>query len=248
MVKRLASQLPFAARRGSRAKEWLSFLAHAVADARPLSAGSAPASPLRVLMHAAAAAVDEQASALRNHPNVALYAAIARLVPGAGQYLEPEPCLVCLDHDRRDSKSAGRPTAAAAVVLGSGSAPSTAGGGNNSVVAAGSGSGPTGVGTVSTGAGASVATGEPAFLNYPLESIRASTKSTENAMLVCFPTVCRGFVSFSLLPRFNFCVGGYSRGTQQPPHTLVFVVERSVAGRASTSFLPLSIVSLVWRL
>lgn len=191
VVHRLASHLPSAARQGSRAREWLSFLVHAVADAcpqpytdNPISTTSAAAvimnSPLRALVRAAAAAVEEQAGALRNHPNAALYAAIGRLVPGAGHYLDLDPCLVCLEQDRRGAAGSGAPrgvdggrsgaaaAAAAAAVLSSGSgAPGAVVSGNGAATAAGG-----------SGGGGSV------FLNYPLESVKASSKSTENAMLV----------------------------------------------------------------
>lgn len=193
VVKRLSSQLPFAARQGSRAKEWLSFLAQAVADARPPAVASASSSvaatsPLTELVHAAAAALDEQANALRNHPNAKLYAAISRLVPGAGEYLEMEPCLVCLGQDRRAAKGAASTatasTAIAAAMAGSASVASTAGGGGipgetglSSMPGSGGIMGPAGAGT-------SIAGGGSLFLNYPLDSIKSSSKSTENAMLV----------------------------------------------------------------
>lgn len=185
MVERLSSYLPFAARQGSRAKYWLSFVALAVADAHPRASpylespvGATP-SVLRALVRAAAAAVGEQAGALSNHPNAGLYAAIARLVPGAGHYLELEPCLVC--HAEQGKR--GKQEAEAGVpLLDSGSSPSALLSG--AIAAAG---GATGVGgaSVSTGGGGGGG-GGLVFLNYPLDSIKASSKSTENAMLVSF--------------------------------------------------------------
>ncbi|CAN0193049.1 unnamed protein product, partial [Ectocarpus fasciculatus] len=150
VVRRLAAYLPFAARQGSRAIEWLSFVALAVQDAQPplpptptraltteqLSDGDAmdedkgggdgDISPMVALVRAAAAAVAEQAEALSNHPNAALYAAIGRLVPGGGggsgaavgHFLELEPCLVCAEQESSSSSlmaaSKATTTAAAA--------------------------------------------------------------------------------------------------------------------------------------
>ena len=194
--------VPFAARQGLRAKEWLSFLAIAVADACPprlpgtgsdaevMEAGRGPAagaaalSALTTLVRAAAAAVDEQAGALSNHPNAGLYASIARLAPGAGHYLEVEPCLVCqADQGKRGRKEAE--SGAGVPVLDSGSSPSARMAG--AMAAAGTAAG-VGAANASGSGGGSGGGGGLVFLNYPLDSIKAASKSTENAMLVSFLT------------------------------------------------------------
>ena len=222
VVRRLAAYLPFAARQGSRAREWLSFLVLAVSDARPPSwphpatttepgdpsagrgrvTGKRPAassgdggdgdvSPLAALVRAAAAAVAERMVALANHPNAALYASIARLIPGAGQFLELEPCLVCPAQEKGgEGKGATTVTAAAAAAVESqshasaGAAAGTRAGAAAAAVAAAAGAGAgasagTGAGLAGAGGGRGLV-----YLNYPLDSIKASTKSTENAMLV----------------------------------------------------------------
>lgn len=201
MVRRLATYLPFAARQGSRAVEWLSFLALAVQDAQPpvappsqaltaeqqLSGGDSmdedkggdDVSPMVALVRAAAAAVAEQAAALSNHPNAALYAAIGRLVPGVGgaaggHFLELEPCLVCAEQESSSSlTAAGKATTAAAAEA-------------ESLAVAGSRSGGAAAAAAAAGASVPVAGGGRGlvYLNYPLDSIKAASKSTENAMLV----------------------------------------------------------------
>lgn len=227
VVRRLAAYLPFAARQGSRAREWLSFLVLAVSDARPPSwphpatttepgdpsagrgrvTGKRPAassgdggdggdggvSPLAALVRAAAAAVAERTVALANHPNAALYASIARLIPGAGQFLELEPCLVCPAQEKGgEGKGATTVTAAAAAAVESqshasaGAAAGTRAGAAAAAVAAAAAAGAGAGASAGTGAGFAGAGGGRGlvYLNYPLDSIKASTKSTENAMLV----------------------------------------------------------------
>lgn len=199
MVKRLSSYLPFATRQGSRAREWLSFLVVAVSDARPppanadekrevdssgggsraTSKAKVTASPLGALTRAVAAAVEEQASALRNHRNAALYSAIARLVPGAGHYLELEPCLACFEQDKQGG--------------GKGSGAGLSGGsGSTAAAPAGAGvAGPPGSGAAGSASASARGGGGPVFLSYPLDSIKAASKSTENAMLVrCLWQTC----------------------------------------------------------
>ncbi|CAN0082841.1 unnamed protein product, partial [Sphacelaria rigidula] len=129
VVHCLAGHLPSATRQSSRAREWLSFLVHAVADSCPqvvspdragnsssssragdeagVEAAGALSPPLRALVRAATAGVKELWANLRNHPNAALYAAIARIIPGAGHYLELEPCLACFEQERRGEMAAG---------------------------------------------------------------------------------------------------------------------------------------------
>lgn len=161
-------------------------MAIAVADAHPRGppglespAGATP-SVLRALVLAAAAAIDEQAGSLSNHPNAGLYAAIARLAPGAGHYLELEPCLVC--HAEQGKR--GRQEAEAGVpLLDSGSSPSAL---ISGAIAAAGGAAAAGVGGASVSAGGGGGGGGLVFLNYPLDSIKAASKSTENAMLVSF--------------------------------------------------------------
>lgn len=202
-MQRLASFLPFAARQGSRAREWLSLLVHAVADARPplpvsgqgrAADENATVLPLETLVRAACAAVGEQAAALRNHPNAALYAAIVRLVPRAGHYLELEPCLVCLERDGRGGGGGGggggKETEPAASPS-SAPPPALASGGTGAVTTA--------AGAPGAGIGARRGGGSgPVFLNYPLDSIKAASKSTENAMLVREAKAIRFFIpSFS---------------------------------------------------
>lgn len=217
VVHCLAGHLPSATRRGSRAREWLSFLVHAVADSCPQMApaeragndsGSSRAGdetdvkgagalspPLRALVRAATAAVKELWANLRNHPNAALYAAIARIIPGAGHYLELEPCLACFEQERRGEMAAGTAAGESEGASGGAAAAATA----TSAVA----SAPPG-GMVSASASASGGGGAGAglvFLNYPLDSVKAATKSTESAMLVRFSPLVPGCECFLLRRR-----------------------------------------------
>lgn len=140
-------------------------------------------SPLVSLVRTAAAAVEEQARALRNHPNATLYSAIARLVPGAGQFLEFEPCLVCHELEKagggqQAAVAAESESQAAAAAAAAGSA---AGGARAGVTAV------TGLGAAAAAAGGGAPGGggrSLLFLNYSLDSIKAASMSTENAMLV----------------------------------------------------------------
>lgn len=224
VVQRLAAYLPFAARQGSRSREWLAFLELAVADARPPQAPLPPtlkrggadnacngsgatenngdfvSSPLAALVHAAAAAVDEQAKVLGNHPNAALYASIAKLIPGAGHFLELEPCLVCHAQEK-GGESKGAASGAGAAVLAESQSQSAAGvGGARAGTAATTAAAGTGTGTGSSVTGAGGAQGS-VYVNYPLDSIKAASKSTENAMLV-------GVVRWGFL-LFSCCVVGF---------------------------------------
>lgn len=191
VVHCLASHLPSAPRQGSRAREWLSFLVHAIADACPsvavdyepsrqtleMEQGSTAAasclSTLRALVRAATAAVMEQSAALRNHPNAALYAAISRIVPGAGHYLELEPCLVCYDQERSGEAAAGGPRVE-----------NEASGGGGGAAAAGTASAAPGAVVSGSGNSASGAGSGVTFMNHPLDSVKAASKSTESAILV----------------------------------------------------------------
>ncbi|CAN0027784.1 unnamed protein product, partial [Ectocarpus sp. 12 AP-2014] len=183
--------------------EWLSFLALAVQDAQPpvappsqaltveeqLSGGVAMDEdkgggddllPMVALVRAAAAAVAEQAAALSNHPNAALYAAIGRLMPGVdgaagGHFLELEPCLVCAEQESSSSLTAGGKATTAAAA----EAESLAVAGSRSGGAAAAAAAAAGASVPGAGGGRGLV-----YLNYPLDSIKAASKSTENAMLV----------------------------------------------------------------
>lgn len=174
---------------------------------------NASATPLRALIRAAAAAVREQAGALRNHPNAALYAAIGRLIPGAGHYLELDPCLVCLEHKRSESgEGDGRKGDSSSGGSGGGGGASGAASVSAAAVAMlGSGSIPAGVilGAPAPGgsAGAAAAAGSGGglvFWNYSLDSVKAASKSTENAMLVRLLIIVTAFVVWSVPRGFRF--------------------------------------------
>lgn len=171
--------------------------------------GGTRAPPLRALIRAAAAAIKEQSGALRNHPNATLYAAIGRLIPYAGHFLELEPCLVCLEHEKRSGgDGAGRKsdggggggaseaasvTAAAVAMLGPGSVPP------GTVLAAQAGGSAGGaVGTGSAGGG-----GGAVFLNYALDSVKSATKWMESAIMVS-TSPCALSVSSFLAFRWGF--------------------------------------------
>lgn len=141
-------------------------------------------SPLAALVHAAAAAVDEQAGALGNHPNAALYASIAKLIPGAGQFLELEPCLVCSAQEKGGEAKRGA-AAAGTAALAESQSQSTAGVGAGARAASTASAATAGTGAGSAASGAAGGGGRGlVYLNYPLDSIKAASKSTENAMLV----------------------------------------------------------------
>lgn len=184
-------------------------------------------------MRAAAVAVDERTVALANHPNAALYASIARLIPGAGQFLELEPCLVCPAQEK-GGEGKGTATAAAA-------APAPAE--SQSQASAGAAGTRAGTAAAAAGAGAGSAPGAGGgrglvYLNYPLDSIKASTKSTENSMLVGYLLFLARLtpVAFSSLVVHRFLWRAGRRGVPR----VCFTRQQSSFRRAPPFVLPLS--------
>ncbi|CAM9976907.1 unnamed protein product, partial [Discosporangium mesarthrocarpum] len=221
VVRRLATQLPISSRQGSRAREWLQFLIHALSTPclrpalslslaatsntphprradngmlpDPRAGAGAPAAAgvegggwgqdgtLRSLASTASTAIRELARLLMNHPNLGVYEAVGRLVRGAGQHLELEPCVHCYRAGvGLGSGAAAGPAAGKAALPLSATRPT--GGGAGAGAGTGTGTG-TGTGIVGEG-GVAEMESEPVYVNYNLDSIKMATRSTENAMLV----------------------------------------------------------------